>query len=695
MAEQASVTITITGDNEGLNKALQESGNDLKKFAGAVSAQGKSAGTNFSYALSGGAKQGLRSIITEFDNVSTAAQSGFSGLARSFFTLALNPITAGLATLGATIIAAFQFAKIGEENEKIAKNFKAFATEAGLDAENLKNRIAAVADGFVDLEDVLPRASEAVLNLGKNANRIPEILQLARNISIATGRDIEQVFSDLTKGIENQNEKLLKGNLIRIDTKKSIDDYAKANGTVAERLTDAAKQQAILNAVLEQGRQKFGETAQEATPIAGGIKKIQLAFDDVRDSLAALANSKFGEIFADGLGIAAQAIQSIVSGIDRISGKPLTLEQEYQKLNDQLTRYNELAMLNPNLADQYNKEIEAINLKKSAIEKELEMKKLISAEEERQAAFRSQLTEQDKIAQEMTAAQVKEKEAAIFATQEIQAQDYSIRQQMEADHQLAMAAIAADGNMNTEAVRQASLDAQIQRNMAEYDAEMAKAAKIKDLDQRVAAEKLAQSKMIAANQKAADAQAVNDARLTAESKMQIENNLFAAANTLVDRQSALGKALAVAEAIRNTYRGATLALATYPPPFGAAAAASTVALGLAQVAKITAANVGALVTQGQTGVDNQPFLLSKGEIVAPAKSFDEVIEGTARQRGFVKGDDNAETNALLRELIDTVGNRSGTLVTVNTDVIADDNGINKLVERIRDAIEFNSAPTLG
>jgi hypothetical protein len=46
------------------------------------------------------------------------------------------------------------------------------------------------------------------------------------------------------------------------------------------------------------------------------------------------------------------------------------------------------------------------------------------------------------------------------------------------------------------------------------------------------------------------------------------------------------KAFNMANAIMNTYMGATKALATYPPPFNFIAAAATVAMGLAQVAQI-------------------------------------------------------------------------------------------------------------
>jgi tape measure domain-containing protein len=52
--------------------------------------------------------------------------------------------------------------------------------------------------------------------------------------------------------------------------------------------------------------------------------------------------------------------------------------------------------------------------------------------------------------------------------------------------------------------------------------------------------------------------------------------------------AAISKAIAIAEAIRNTYLGATKALASYPPPFNFLAAAAVVASGFAQVASIRA-----------------------------------------------------------------------------------------------------------
>jgi len=55
-----------------------------------------------------------------------------------------------------------------------------------------------------------------------------------------------------------------------------------------------------------------------------------------------------------------------------------------------------------------------------------------------------------------------------------------------------------------------------------------------------------------------------------------------------ERAFKIQKAISIAGAIIDTYKGAASALATYPPPFGAIAAGATIAMGLANVAKIKA-----------------------------------------------------------------------------------------------------------
>lgn len=690
------LTIQISGDESDLKKALVRAAKDIQGTADKAKKSGEDAGKGFGGGFATGARAQLRLVTESFQEISNTAQGGFAAVGQSFLSKVVNPVTLGAAAIGASIYAAFQFARIGEENEKIAKTFARFANDAGLDADRLKDKISGVAEGFVDLEDVLPRAGEAVLSLGKNAERLPEILALARNIGVATGKDITQVFDELTKGIENQNVKLLRGNNIRLDATKILEDYAKANNTTAARLSEAAKQQAFLNATLEQGNKKFGEAGAQAAPIQGGIKKLSLAFDDLKDSIAAVVNSGLGEFFASTISGTANAIQTVLKSFQELSGGPKTIAEDISKVQAQITRLNEMKMGNLN-TNEFDQQLSDLKAKLESLKAVQESIDKADAERDKKNAERAKLTRDEIVTGEgdvQVQARLEKERQAQADLAIIRAESNAAELQAAQEHQIALATVEADGNANAQTVRQAQLDAALARNQAEFESAIAKNSKIQDNEALAASNVAALKRKEAADQKALDAQKIVDAKGVADAKIAIENNLFMAAKTLIDQQSALGKTVAVAEAIRNTYRGATLALATYPVPFGAVAAASTVALGLAQVAKITAANNGALVTTGQPGQDTNPFLLSRGEIVAPAKSFDEVVEGTARQRGFVKSGETGQTDQLLRELINKIDTKS-VAITVNTDVVADENGINSLVQRIRDAIDFNSAPTLG
>ena len=88
---------------------------------------------------------------------------------------------------------------------------------------------------------------------------------------------------------------------------------------------------------------------------------------------------------------------------------------------------------------------------------------------------------------------------------------------------------------------------------------------------------------------------INKNRIEFEKKSELEKTQWAIGQG-ADAFEALGrynkqafaasKALRIAEAVMNTYTGATLALATYPPPFNFIGAAAVVAAGLANIATI-------------------------------------------------------------------------------------------------------------
>lgn len=80
-------------------------------------------------------------------------------------------------------------------------------------------------------------------------------------------------------------------------------------------------------------------------------------------------------------------------------------------------------------------------------------------------------------------------------------------------------------------------------------------------------------------------------RAQQETKLNIIGDALGAVADAVGKETAAGKALAVAQAVISTYVGANKALATYPPPFGAIAAGTVILGGLLNVKKIIATKI--------------------------------------------------------------------------------------------------------
>ncbi len=143
---------------------------------------------------------------------------------------------------------------------------------------------------------------------------------------------------------------------------------------------------------------------------------------------------------------------------------------------------------------------------------------------------------------------------------------------------------------------------------------------------------------------------------------------------------AIGKAAAIANATIDGIAATQKALSAAPPPFNFALAALVGAASAVNIGKIASAKPptgafnGALVESGSMFSDSQPFMLSKGEVVAPRKDFDDVVEGTARQRGFVKQEETQ--NSSQSETIN---------ISIQGDVIGEETFIDRLAERLLEA----------
>jgi hypothetical protein len=133
---------------------------------------------------------------------------------------------------------------------------------------------------------------------------------------------------------------------------------------------------------------------------------------------------------------------------------------------------------------------------------------------------------------------------------------------------------------------------------------------------------------------------------------------------LIDQNSVAGKAIAVAKAVMSTYEGATKALGAYPPPFGAIAAAATVAAGLVNVKKIISTNIPSAKGTGSVGGGASAPSISSAAPIAPPQP-------------------QAATTNLSSQTINAIGNQAIRSYVVESDVTGNQQRIAAIQQRAR------------
>jgi len=228
-------------------------------------------------------------------------------------------------------------------------------------------------------------------------------------------------------------------------------------------------------------------------------------------------------------------------------------------------------------------------------------------------------------------------EAKLKLTSEYLAQRNLLEAQAELDSlTLATQNVTKLGEIRLQ-ISQAEYNNQLAMNNLQIQQEMAKFQTLEQLEVEHQS-KLSQIRMEAALKAgtadyqirkvgAQEAAQITTERANFEKKTELEKSAFLIDQT-AQMMTSLGsynkkafeaaKAFNIANAVMNTYMGATKALATYPPPFNFVAAAAVVAMGLAQVASIRSQQYSGRALGGPV-MGNTPYLVGENgpEIFTP------------------------------------------------------------------------------
>lgn len=230
-----------------------------------------------------------------------------------------NGLVAAYATLAASVFAVtalFGVLQRAAAVQQLEQGLTAIGQAGGIAMKSLSNGLKEATGNAIALEEAM-RSTSMVIGAGFDSSTLERLGTVARNASIALGRDTADSLARLTRGAVKLEPELLDelGIMVRLD--EATQEYAKGIGKTANALTSFEKRQAFMNAVLEEGEKKYKalNDGVETNP----YDQLAAAFADLTKSLTKFANDalkldKIVKALADNTFLLAGALLAIGRG---------------------------------------------------------------------------------------------------------------------------------------------------------------------------------------------------------------------------------------------------------------------------------------------------------------------------------------------------------------------------------------------
>ena len=267
-----------------------------------------------------GAQKSMRGLADAVKDTAMSAAGAWPKFSASF-TTTIDDIKSGVGVaqdvLG-KLQQAWDFAKEGAENERIANSFQATADSVGVSAEAMAAALNKAAKGTVDDEAYMQTATRNMaLGMATDLQSNVALMELARAASIKFGGSTEDAFAGMSTAIGNLQTRQLKQYGLIVDTKEANETYAKALGKTADALTEAEQRTALLNAVMEKSKVVYGDVSNLALTTAEKFLKFETQVGNLGDVAKETAVDAFTP-YLDGLTLLETVTDSNASETDKL-----------------------------------------------------------------------------------------------------------------------------------------------------------------------------------------------------------------------------------------------------------------------------------------------------------------------------------------------------------------------------------------
>ena len=209
-----------------------------------------------------------------------------------------------------------------EDIKAINEQFEILSANAGVSAEAIRSGMEKASGGLLTTTEQLQLSNNAIIKLGGSANKIPEIMELARKASVVTGQDLETTFNMMVQAIETGNKKMLARVGLNMDVTAAEKAYADQLGISVEALSQAGKTQAVLNAALELGNTRFAGINPNIKEATNTWQQFTTTLKELKETAALVFDKVFGPTVLSGLKSLADTAKSVGNDLKAAFGEP-------------------------------------------------------------------------------------------------------------------------------------------------------------------------------------------------------------------------------------------------------------------------------------------------------------------------------------------------------------------------------------
>jgi phosphoglycolate phosphatase-like HAD superfamily hydrolase len=221
-------------------------------------------------------------------NIKGAAQAS-SNATKNFSKMSqgMGGLVAAYATIAAQVFAlsaAYQFLLQAADFRILIEGQKALTQQTGVAYTSITRSIQAATDAQLGYKQAAQAAAIGTA-AGLSATMLKDIASYSQTISAVLGRDLEDTFNRLVRGITKAEPELLDELGIVLRLADATSEYARTLGKTANELTAYERTQGVAIFTLNQVEEKYGDLNKSSELSANGIRQLGAAFSELANKI--------------------------------------------------------------------------------------------------------------------------------------------------------------------------------------------------------------------------------------------------------------------------------------------------------------------------------------------------------------------------------------------------------------------------